>query len=189
MLNPTAWNWSNFTGFFWVSTIQPDSISGIAQQLLTCVPRVESVFSASSTRISDFPSPMVDRLLSSMSYLRSVLLRGNSPILRLMCLTRQLRARRWISTKTSIMAKLGKPRWWGLCFDKDKCVWYLLEVITMAAKDKERPDRLVIDINWRNLPTRHPYYDSHVVSILVVSGVQVKQILLSSRNSLVIVRK
>lgn len=110
MLNPTAWNWSNFTGFFWVSTIQPDSISGIAQQLLTCVPRVESVFSASSTRISDFPSPMVDRLLSSMSYLRSVLLRGNSPILRLMCLTRQLRARRWISTKTSIMAKLGKPR-------------------------------------------------------------------------------
>lgn len=59
----------------------------------------------------------------------------------------------------------------------------------MAAKDKERPDRLVIDINWRNLPTRHPYYDSHVVSILVVSGVQVKQILLSSRNSLVIVRK
>lgn len=87
MLNPSAWNWSNFAGFFWVctrlhsQTLYPSFHVAISFRYYVLIPihRAASASFASSTPTSACPSPPAAASRNSICYSSRASQRGNLP--------------------------------------------------------------------------------------------------------------
>jgi hypothetical protein len=92
MLNPGAWGWSNFTGFFWVSPLQHplESHQSSTKALTTDVYRVASASSASSTHTSESLSHLDDPSPRWMSYFSGASAHASSLPRKLMCSRKML---------------------------------------------------------------------------------------------------
>lgn len=107
MLNPSAWDWGNFAGFFWVSLCSLSNkqhrIPSMADNSLLFSNRAASASSASSTRTSASPSPRAARSPSSTCSLSRASRRATSRPPRSTSSTRLSRAMSWRRTSTISM--------------------------------------------------------------------------------------
>lgn len=113
MLNPSAWNWSNFAGFFWVSTASSDPSLTYAKpgsRLLTYPHRALSASAASSTHTSACPSPPAAHLPSWTCSLSRACRRASLRPPKSTPSRRALMAPSWTSTSTTSPLRIVRGR-------------------------------------------------------------------------------
>lgn len=113
MLNPSAWNWSNFAGFFWVSAASFPQFRPFPQKdsrQLTHPHRAASASAALSTRTSAYPSPPVAHSPSWTCSSSRACRRASSRPPRSMPSRRASKAPSWNSTSTTLPLHTGNGR-------------------------------------------------------------------------------